>query len=163
MVLFSHHPLETLVNDTRPPGADRRILADELRDLLLAHPCVIAWVNGHTHIHAVTAVADETAPGGFWQVTTASHIDWPQQARIIELMQTPSGPGVVLHGDRQCGAEPGTPARLTLTTWPRSAAELAANDWQLTGADHGGRRGRRREPRTDRNVAPLPVTWPRRS
>ena len=50
VLLFSHHPLETLVNDRRPPGADRRVLAGELRDLLLAHPCVVAWVNGHTHV-----------------------------------------------------------------------------------------------------------------
>src|SRR6202035_5646653 len=27
VLLFSHHPLETLVNGTRPPGADRRVLA----------------------------------------------------------------------------------------------------------------------------------------
>ena len=26
-------------------------------------------------------------PQGYWQVTTASHIDWPQQARI-ELLET---------------------------------------------------------------------------
>ncbi len=29
VVLFSHHPLETLVNDTRPPGTDRRVLEAE--------------------------------------------------------------------------------------------------------------------------------------
>ncbi len=65
----------------RPAAArrDRRVLAAELREVLLAHPCVVAWVNGHTHVHAVTAVTDG-AGRGFWQITTASHIDWPQQA-----------------------------------------------------------------------------------
>ncbi len=63
VVLFSHHPLETLVNDTRPPGADRRVLAAELRDILLSHPCVVAWLNGHTHVHAVTPVHDGAAGG----------------------------------------------------------------------------------------------------
>jgi hypothetical protein len=91
VVLFSHHPLETLVNGTRPPGADRRILADELRDVLLGHPCVIAWVNGHTHTHTITAIRADGAPGGFWQITTASHIDWPQQSRVIELLATDGG------------------------------------------------------------------------
>ena len=85
MILFSHHPLETLVNDTRPPGADRRVLADELRAVLLAHPCVVAWLNGHTHVHAVSAITDGNG-AGFWQITTASHIDWPQQARIVEFL-----------------------------------------------------------------------------
>ena len=62
VVLFSHHPLETLINGTRPPGADRRILAGELRDVLLGHPCVIAWVNGHTHEHKITAIHADRPP-----------------------------------------------------------------------------------------------------
>jgi metallophosphoesterase (TIGR03767 family) len=89
-VLFSHHPLETLVNDRRPPGADRRILAAEVRDVLLACPSVVAWVNGHTHEHTIRAITDGSGRG-FWQVTTASHIDWPQQARLIELLATDRG------------------------------------------------------------------------
>ena len=48
-------------------------------------------MNGHTHVHAITAVLQNGYPGGFWQVTTASHIDWPQQARIIELLETDRG------------------------------------------------------------------------
>ena len=71
-------------------GADRRVLADELRDVLLGHPCVMAWLNGHTHVHAVTA-SPTAAGAGFWQVTTASHIDWPQQARIVEFLATDAG------------------------------------------------------------------------
>jgi hypothetical protein len=121
-----------LVNDRRPPGADRRILSGELRDLLLAHPCVVAWVNGHTHTHAITAVRQDGAPGGFWQVTTASHIDWPQQARIIELLETPTG--LVLACTvidsaapaSYAAADPADPARLAAL-----ARELAANDWQV--------------------------------
>lgn len=34
VLLFSHHPLETMVNDLRPPGAARRVLGAELRDVL---------------------------------------------------------------------------------------------------------------------------------
>jgi metallophosphoesterase (TIGR03767 family) len=158
-VLFSHHPIETLVNDYRPPGADRRILADELRDLLLSHPCVIAWVNGHTHIHSVTPIVDESAPGGFWQVTTASHIDWPQQARIIELVQTASGLALcctvidsAARASYTGSAEPDDPTAL--------GRELAANDWQvrqLITAEGGAGAGTA----ADRNVI-LPITWPRR-
>ena len=80
-VLFSHHPLETLVNDRCPVGS-RRVLEAELTSVLLAHPCVALWFNGHTHEHKVTPVGDDSGHG-FWQVTTASHIDWPQQSRLV--------------------------------------------------------------------------------
>jgi hypothetical protein len=112
VLLLRHHPLETLVNDRRPPGAGRRVLAAELRDLLLAHPCVVAWMNGHTHVHAVTAIRDDGHPGGFWQVTTASHIDWPQQARIIELLETDGGAGAGTAADRNV---------VLALEWPRLA------------------------------------------
>ena len=44
---------------------------------------MIAWVNGHTHRNEV--IAHSAAAGGFWEINTASHIDFPQQARIIEI------------------------------------------------------------------------------
>jgi metallophosphoesterase (TIGR03767 family) len=173
VVLFSHHPLETLINDRRPPWAPRRILAAELRELLLAHPCVIAWVNGHTHTHAITAIRDEAAPGGFWQVTTASHIDWPQQSRFLELLETGRGlaiactvidsaapPGNRGPGNQGTGYQrtgyrgPGEPADLAAL-----ARELSLNDWQvrdLITAEGGAGAGTA----DDRNTI-LAVEWPR--
>jgi metallophosphoesterase (TIGR03767 family) len=158
VVLFSHHPLETLINDRRPPGADRRVLAAELREMLLAHPCVVAWVNGHTHVHAVTAVRDDDAPGGFWQITTASHIDWPQQARIIELLRTGGGLAIactIIDSAAPAGhTGSGDPADLAAL-----ARELSANDWQVRDqitADGGAGAGTA----ADRNVV-LTLEWPR--
>jgi metallophosphoesterase (TIGR03767 family) len=156
VVLFSHHPLETLVNDARPPGADRRVLAAELREVVLAHPNVVAWVNGHTHIHAVTAITDGSS--GFWQITTASHIDWPQQARLIELLATPDGLAIA------CTViDSAAPATYQGTADPADLAalsrELAANDWQvrhLITAEGGAGAGTA----ADRNVI-LSVEWPR--
>ncbi len=163
VVLFSHHSLETLVNDTRPPGAGRRVLGDELRDRLLAHPCVVAWLNGHTHVHAVTAITGPDGTG-FWQITTASHIDWPQQARIVEFLATQRGlvigctvidsaapASYRTHESAESRADPVGLAAL--------ARELAANDWQvrdLITADGGAGAGLP----PDRNVL-LPVDWPR--
>jgi metallophosphoesterase (TIGR03767 family) len=156
-VLFSHHPLETMINDTRPPGADRRVLGDELRAVLLAHPSVVAWLNGHTHVHSVTAITDGGG-AGFWQITTASHIDWPQQARIVEFLATGSGLAIactVLDSaagpSYQGTSEPSDLAAL--------ARELAANDWQLRQLitpDGGGGAGTA----SDRNVI-LAIDWPR--
>ena len=165
VLLFSHHPLETLVNDRRPPGAGRRVLAAELRALLLAHPCVVGWVNGHTHVHAISAVREDGAPGGFWQVTTASHIDWPQQARIIELLET--GDGLVLActvidsaAPASHGAGPADPADLADPgRLAALARELAANDWQVRDqitADGGAGAGTA----ADRNAL-LAIDWPR--
>src|SRR5581483_7774356 len=42
VVLASHHPLATLINDIGAVGAPRRILADEVDGLLARHRCVIA-------------------------------------------------------------------------------------------------------------------------
>ncbi len=158
VMLFSHHPLETLVNDLRPPGASRRVLAAELREVLLAHPCVVAWLNGHTHRHAIGAITDPAGRGGFWQITTASHIDWPQQARIVELLDT--GRGLAIACTVLDSAAPpaysgsDTPADLAALS-----RELAANDWQVRDeitAEGGAGAGQA----SDRNVI-LPVDWPR--
>jgi metallophosphoesterase (TIGR03767 family) len=157
VVLFSHHPLETLINATRPPGAERRVLADELRAVLLRHPCVVAWLNGHTHVHAITTVTDGTG-SGFWQVTTASHIDWPQQSRIVEFLATDAALVIACTlidsaaaASYQGSAEPADLAAL--------ARELAANDWQVRdqiNADGGAGAGAV----ADRNVV-LVIDWPR--
>ena len=29
--------------------------------------------------------------GGFWEINTASHIDWPQQGRTVEILRTDDG------------------------------------------------------------------------
>jgi metallophosphoesterase (TIGR03767 family) len=159
VVLFSHHPLETLVNDRRPAGTSRRVLAAELRDVLLSHPCVVAWLNGHTHTHSISPVDAEGAPGGFWQVTTASHIDWPQQSRIIELLQTDGGLVIActVLDSAAAASYRGTADPADLAALAR---ELAANDWQvrhLVTADGGAGAGTA----ADRNVL-LTVEWPRR-
>ncbi len=157
VVLFSHHPLETLINDTRPPGADRRILAAELREVLLAHPNVVAWVNGHTHVHSVTAVSDGRS--GFWQITTASHIDWPQQARLIEFLAGPDGLAIActVIDSRRARRLPGhgragRPGRAV----PRAGRQRLAGPRPDHGRRRRGRRdGDRPERRSHHRLAPL--------
>ncbi len=128
VVLFSHHPLETMVNDRAPEG-HRRVLGDELRALLLEHPNVVLWVNGHTHRHRVTPVCRADGKVGFWQVTTASHIDWPQQSRVIELLEAPDGTLTLACTvfDTAAPAEARQQDPLGLAALSR---ELSANDWQ---------------------------------
>lgn len=163
VVLFSHHTIATLTNPTLGPGdAGPRVLGDEVTAMLLAHPQVVLWVNGHTHVNKVTAHRSTSgAPGGFWELNTASHIDWPQQSRLVELADNGDGTLSVFGTILDFAAPAADPTKLDSPA--RLAAlsrELAANDWQeRTGhsATVDGRRGTA----TDRNVE-LVVPDPRR-
>ena len=150
MVLFSHHTLATMDNATtgsKAPG--KRILGDQVKQLLLRYPNVVACVNGHTHVNNVLAhrrPAGWQAPGGFWEINTASHVDFPQQARIVELVDNRDGT-LSIFGTIIDSLAPlrwrGTGSTTELAALAR---ELAANDWQarverLDARGHDGRRG----------------------
>jgi metallophosphoesterase (TIGR03767 family) len=158
VVLFSHHTIATMTNSLVGTGADPspRVLGPAVRDLVLSFPNVVLWVDGHTHVNRVTA---HTRPGGggFWELSTASHIDWPQQARLVELVDNVDGTlsvfGTVVDAAAPLayGGRLDSPARLASL-----ARELAANDWQE-------RSGRRSGSVEDRNVELLvraPFTLP---
>ena len=85
-ILFSHHPLQTLFNDYAPEGADRRVAREEIEEELLQHSCIIAWFAGHDHDNRVRYVGTEGV-NGFWHLLTSSLIDWPQQGRVVEILQ----------------------------------------------------------------------------
>ncbi|WP_426978418.1 TIGR03767 family metallophosphoesterase [Pseudarthrobacter sp. O4] len=92
VILFSHHPLSSFDKDERssdagPPPLNR----SGLLDLLSRFPNVIAWMNGHIHKHRVTPHKGKYGDGGFWEITTASLIDYPQQSRIVELLDNGDG------------------------------------------------------------------------
>ncbi|MFN2389722.1 MAG: hypothetical protein ABR575_08995 [Actinomycetota bacterium] len=103
IVLFSHHSSPKLANPgVDPAGAPyhcfRRTDQPECADgegldgLLKRFPNVIAWVNGHEHNNAVRrfpAAAGQDPDRGYWELNTAAHIDWPQQARLIEIAWKP--------------------------------------------------------------------------
>ncbi len=91
VVLASHHPLETMFNDYAPALAGRRICHEELESMLLDYPVVIAWLAGHEHRHHVRWVGSRDRSRGFWHIETASHIDWPQQSRVVEIVEGQSG------------------------------------------------------------------------
>ncbi|MGW7527709.1 TIGR03767 family metallophosphoesterase [Streptomyces sp. NPDC054783] len=91
-VVFSHHTSKSMDN-TRPDPArpgEKRHSGAEVVSLLSAHANVLAWVNGHVHRNVITP---HQASGGrsFWEISTASHIDFPHLARIIELVDNKDG------------------------------------------------------------------------
>jgi len=124
-VLFSHHTLETMGN----PLGDGRVLGPEIEKLLLRFPNVVLWVNGHTHVNEV-AVHPRKSGGGFWEVSTAAHIDWPQQSRIMEIADNRDGTLSVFATVLDSAA----PAARTGLNDPSQLAsfsrELSGNDWQ---------------------------------
>jgi metallophosphoesterase (TIGR03767 family) len=93
VVLLSHHALEKLNNavitpDPLHPAMNDlpRVMAPEIEALLHRFPNVFVWVNGHTHKNLITPRPDPAKrTNGFWDITTAAHVDWNSQARIIEL------------------------------------------------------------------------------
>jgi metallophosphoesterase (TIGR03767 family) len=157
IVLFSHHTLGTM-NNPFVEGADEqgppRVLGDEVEALLLRYPNVVLWVNGHTHVNKVVAHKRERStgvPGGFWELNTAAHVDWPEQARLVEVVDNRDGT-LSVFGTVIDSAAPlrnrHTDSALHLASLSR---ELSANDWQERGGVSAGVDGRRGA-REDRNV-----------
>jgi metallophosphoesterase (TIGR03767 family) len=150
-VIFSHHTIDTMDNNTGPG----RVLGPQVRDLLLRFPNVILWVNGHTHRNNVIPhkrKKSSKAPGGFWEVNTAAHVDWPQQARTVELVDNGDGTlsvfGTIIDhvAPPTYGKHPKGPLELASLS-----RELAANDWQERDRPEDGQDGRRGRVE-DRNV-----------
>ena len=146
VVVASHHTVDTMTNVLVGTGgeAEPRVLGDEVEALLLGHPQVVAWVNGHTHMNQVWAHQRADGSGGFWEINTASHADFPMQSRLVEVADNKDGTlslfttmldhaGPLAHGRDL--TDPTALAGL--------ARELAANDPQERTHDRRGLPGAR--------------------
>ncbi|MDQ0990939.1 TIGR03767 family metallophosphoesterase [Streptomyces sp. V3I7] len=92
-VVFSHHTSKSMDNtrtDPRRPG-ELRHTGDELVAALARHENVLAWVNGHMHKNVITPHTGAEDGHSFWEISTASHVDHPQLARVIELVDNKDG------------------------------------------------------------------------
>ncbi|GAA0986175.1 TIGR03767 family metallophosphoesterase [Nocardiopsis tropica] len=93
VIVFSHHTsksMTALLPDPEEPG-EKQYDGKVLVATLAQHPNVIAWVNGHTHKNEMIAHAGPTPKQSFWEINTASHVDFPQLARIIEVADNRDG------------------------------------------------------------------------
>lgn len=128
-IVVSHHNSDTLENRAQRPGQDERLIgAEEFVAMLATFPVVVAWLNGHTHLNQILA---HRAPsgGGFWEITTASCIDFPQQQQTVELVDNRDGTLSIFTTvvDHAADPVPGTGGGyLALASRSR---ELASNDW----------------------------------
>ncbi|MGQ4383318.1 TIGR03767 family metallophosphoesterase [Streptomyces sp. SAS_270] len=92
VIVFSHHTSKSMQNPRTDPAhpRERRHDGAELVALLGNHRNVLAWVNGHTHRNEIVA-HQGAGRHPFWEVSTASHVDFPQLARVIELVDNHDG------------------------------------------------------------------------
>jgi metallophosphoesterase (TIGR03767 family) len=190
VVIFSHHAIPSLtsqvpdeaappctgINDTHGhdlnPGCDLDPrdsspihLGQDLVDLLHRYPHAIAWVAGHSHVNDIQAYpgADGT---GFWSIRTAAEADWPQQNRLLEIMDNRDGTlsifGTILdHASAATAPPSGTSAAgLAPTDLASVGRTLSYNDPQVGAAKCSPACGEGTS--DDRNVELL-IRDPRRS
>lgn len=131
VLVFSHHNSFTLENQAVRPGSTEKLHnADELIDLLLKYPNVVAWLNGHTHLNQI--LAHTTKDSGFWEITTASCIDFPQQQQTVELVDNQDGTMSIftMVVDHAGPAQPGSSG--SFLDLAGQSRELSSNDWAET-------------------------------
>jgi 3',5'-cyclic AMP phosphodiesterase CpdA len=110
-----------------------------IRDVLDADPRVVAVLAGHTHRNAIAP--RRARAGGYWEITTASIVDWPQQWRTLRLVETRGG-------------------GLAIETWMNDHAGRPSDEGSLAGIardlafldPQGGRPAHAAGPPTARNV-----------
>ncbi|HEX6389415.1 MAG TPA: TIGR03767 family metallophosphoesterase [Solirubrobacteraceae bacterium] len=164
VVVFGHHPIRSLnaslPDEIAPPcllagpfGHDINAGCDvdprssspikvgaDLQALLAAHPNVIAYVAGHTHENKVTAFPG-AGGSGFWGIETASEADWPQQSRLLEIMDNKDGTLSIIGTGLNTAAPVATPAPGNAAGF--SEAQLAAISREISYNDpqNGGGTG----------------------
>jgi metallophosphoesterase (TIGR03767 family) len=176
VVVFGHHTLATMDNrraDERAgacepadePGCDsdprrstpiHRGLAGRrtVAALLRSSRNVIGYVAGHTHANRARYFGGRR---GFWEINTASHIDWPQQSRLIEVMDNRDGTlslfGTLIdHAGPATAPAPGPATAFTTGQLASLARMLAFNDPQREGIEGSAGGGSKTGGRRDRNV-----------
>jgi metallophosphoesterase (TIGR03767 family) len=161
VVLFSHHAIASLTSqvpdeaappcagvndphghdlnpgcDVDPRSSSPIHLGQDMVDLLHQYPHVIAWVAGHSHVNDIEAFPGPSGTG-FWSIRTAAEADWPQQNRLLEVMDNRDGTlsifGTILdHASAATAPPSGTSATgLTPTDLASIGRTLSYNDPQV--------------------------------
>ena len=164
VVIFSHHAIPSLTSqvpdeaappctgvddghghdvnpgcDLDPRNSSPVHLGQDLVDLLHQYPDVIAWVAGHSHVNDIQAYPGPNGTG-FWSIRTAAEADWPQQNRLLEVMDNHDGTlsifGTILdHASQATAPGSGTSATgMSATDLASIGRTLSYNDPQVGAA-----------------------------
>jgi metallophosphoesterase (TIGR03767 family) len=171
VLVFAHHALPSMTqrgngvhygltgscpstSPLDPPAAD-----ESMRCLLQRHRAVIALVAGHSHRNRIAPYA-RPGGGGFWEIVTSSHTDWPEQSRIIDLFDNGDGTLSITSRVIEHSAPPRPGPRMRsrgrllspkqVTRLASIARELSFNDPEAENGEDGWRD--RRGTALDRNV-----------
>ena len=152
-------PARTAVGDSRPASCTsatgraarrqtrracsqrRRRPADADRDRALPVPAPprasIAFVNGHEHNNRIEPIAAASAPAATaasGRSTPPSHIDWPQQSRVLDLVDNRDGTLSIFGTILDHAAAPNPAARRPATAGPgdRLGQRLASISRELS-------------------------------
>jgi metallophosphoesterase (TIGR03767 family) len=87
IVVFAHHPTVSMDNE-ETEGAKS---GEDLVDLLLRFPNVIANANGHTHQNKIWPRRNKELGTSYWEVNTSAIADYPTQSRTIEIANNHDG------------------------------------------------------------------------
>ena len=108
VVVFGHHPIRRLIASTPDeaagpcngaPGCDSdprpsspiRLRVDVER-VLNANANVVAYLSGHSHVNRIRPCATRcTGKANWWSIETTAVADWPQQTRLMEVMDNEDG------------------------------------------------------------------------
>lgn len=175
-VAYSHHPLSSQTvrtADEEAPACDGPTASQcdldprkstpihrglkgskSMKNLFLKYPNFIAYVVGHIHENRIRSYKTKSGTG-FWEIATAAEIDWPQQSRLLEVMNNRDGTLSIFNTMVDTAAPIREPAPGPAATFSNAAIgslmrQISANDPQdgILGSEESHSEGRR----TDRNV-----------
>lgn len=176
VITYSHHTLKTIrfpSTDTteypmhygnRPMSQDQpaNVSLESLEDLFCTYTNFLTHIDGHEHANAVRKHNCDGTPGPgatnanpFFEISTAAHLDWPQQARMIELVDNGDGTMslVLTVLDHEGAPNPGgaKPSLDASGQAPEQVQRLASIAREIAYNDYQNARSSRGAPE-DRNV-----------
>ena len=107
-LIFSHHSAAPEDGSGKTSFMDPMsdIKAAKFRKTLCQYPNVIAHINGHSHVNAITPVKAVDGAGGYWNINTCAIIEWPMEWRNISVRDNGDGTGslvcrMIRHGNSE--------------------------------------------------------------
>lgn len=126
VLVFGHHSLRTM--NAPGPGVHNGAAVESL---LRRHPSVIAYVAGHEHRNRIEP------HGRFWEIVTASHLEWPQQSRVLEVAELRDGTIAIYTTAIDHAARPRPETARSVERLASIARELALNEPQAENGEDG--------------------------